>query len=161
LEFAEEFKKYSALHIQAMEYEDNESQKINSKKLQAIIDEYLISKGIETKVKPIEILSDEFDEKIKSRKSSKAKAAEVEKELTKYLTINMPLDPSLYGSFLEMLKKILEQFKENWDEIYKQLEKLREKLKKKEEDLSYGLSKEQKPYLNFFVRVKTTLEADS
>ena len=40
----------------------------------------------------------------------------------------MPLDPSLYGSFLEMLKKILEQFKENWDEIYKQLEELREKL---------------------------------
>ena len=61
----------------------------------------------------------------------KAKAAEIEKALTKYLTINMPLDPSLYGSFLEMLKKILEQFKDNWDEIYKQLEELREKLKKK------------------------------
>lgn len=95
------------------------------------MDEYLVSKGIEVRVKPIEIFSDEFVKKTNNRKSSKAKAAEIEKALTKYLTINMPLDPSLYGSFLEMLKKILEQFKDNWDEIYKQLEALREKLKKK------------------------------
>lgn len=152
LDFVVEFKKYSALHVQAMEYEDDESKKINSKKLQAIVDEYLVSKGIEIKVKPIEIFSDEFLKKINARKSSKAKAAEIEKALTKYLTINMPLDPSLYGAFLEMLKKILEQFKDNWDEIYKQLEELREKLKKKEEDLSYGLSRLQKPYLNLFAK---------
>jgi len=152
LDFVEEFKAYSALHTQAMEYEEDESKKINSKKLQTIIDEYLVSKGIEIKVKPIEIFSDDFVKKTNSRKSSKAKAAEIEKTLTKYLIVNMPLDPSLYGSFLEMLKKILEQFKDNWDEIYKQLEELREKLKKKEEDLSYGLSRAQKPYLNLFAK---------
>lgn len=152
LDFAEEFKEYSALHVQAMEYEEDESKKINSKKLQSIVDEYLVSKGIDVKVKPIEIFSDEFVKKTNSRKSSKAKAAQIEKALTKYLTVNMPLDPSLYGSFLEMLKKILEQFKDNWDEIYKELEALREKLKQKEEDLSYGLSREQKPYLNLFAK---------
>jgi len=152
LDFTQEFQKYSALHVQAMEYEEDDSKKINSKKLQTIVDEYLISKGIDIKVKPIEIFSDEFVQKTKKRKSSKAKAAEIEKALTKYLTVNMPLDPSLYGSFLEMLKKILEQFKDNWDEIYKELEALREKLKQKEEDLSYGLGLEQKPYLNLFAK---------
>ena len=152
LDFIEEFQNYSILYIQAMEYEEDESKKINSKKLQAIVDEYLVSKGIDIKVKPIEIFSDEFVEKTKSRKSSKAKAAQIEKALTRYLTLNMPFDPSLYGSFLEMLKKILEQFKENWDEIYKELEALREKLKEKEEELSYGLSREHKPYLNLFAK---------
>lgn len=152
LDFEEEFKKYSALHIQALEYEDDESVKINSKKLQKIVDEYLISIGVETKIKPIEILSEEFDKKINSKKSKKAKAAQIEKELTKYLTINMSLDPKLYGDFLEELKKILEQFKENWDEIYKQLEELRKKLKQKEQELSYGLSKKQRPYLNLFAK---------
>lgn len=51
-----------------------------------------------------------------------------------------------------MLKQILENFKDNWNEIYKQLEELREKLKKKEEDLSYGLSKAKRPYLNLFAK---------
>lgn len=152
LDFVQDFKAYSTLHVQAMEYEEDESKKINSKKLQSIVDQYLISKGIEIKVKPIEIFSDEFVKKTNARKSLKAKAAEIEKALTKYLTVNMLLDPSLYGSFLEMLKKILEQFKENWEEIYKQLEELRAKLKKKEEELSYGLSREQKPYLNLFAK---------
>jgi len=152
LDFMEDFKAYSALNTQAMEYEEDDTSKINSKKLQSIVDEYLVSKGIEVKVKPIEIFSDEFVKKTNNRKSSKAKAAEIEKALTKYLTVNMPLDPSLYGAFLEMLKKILEQFKDNWDEIYKQLEELREKLKKKEEDLSYGLTRTQKPYLNLFAK---------
>lgn len=152
LDFMEDFKAYSALNTQAMEYEDDDTSRINSKKLQSIVDEYLVSKAIEVRVKPIEIFSDEFVKKTNNRKSTKAKAAEIEKALTKYLTVNMPLDPSLYGSFLEMLKKILEQFKDNWDEIYKQLEALREKLKKKEEDLSYGLTRNQKPYLNLFAK---------
>lgn len=152
LDFIKEFKEYSALNTQAMEYEEDDTSKINSKKLQSIVDEYLVSKGIEVKIKPIEIFSEEFVKKTNSRKSSKAKAAEIEKALTKYLTVNMPLDPSLYGAFLEMLKKILEQFKENWDEIYKRLEELRGKLKKKEEDLSYGLTRIQKPYLNLFAK---------
>lgn len=152
LDFIEEFKLYSALNTQAMEYEENNISKINSKKLQAIADKYLISKGIEIKVKPIEIFSDEFVKKTNNRKTSKAKAAQIERELTKYLTINMPLDPTLYGTFLKMLKQILENFKDNWNEIYKQLEELREKLKKKEEDLSYGLSKAKRPYLNLFAK---------
>jgi len=152
LDFVEEFKAYSALHIQALEYEEDESKRINSKKLQTIVDEYLISKGIEIKVKPIEIFSDDFVKKVNKRKSAKAKAADIEKALTKYLTLNMSLDPSLYSSFLEMLREILEQFKDNWNEICRKLEELREKLKRKEEDLSYGLSRTKKPYLNLFAK---------
>ncbi len=152
LEYLATFKKLSALHTQAMQYEFDDSIKINSKKLQAIIDEYLISLGIETKVKPIEILSDEFVKKVQSRKSSKAKAAEIERALTKYLQVNMPYDPTLYGAFVQMLKDILEKFKENWNEIYQKLEELRKKLEQQEKDTSYGLPKHQKPYFNLFAK---------
>ncbi|WP_375723544.1 HsdR family type I site-specific deoxyribonuclease [Arcobacter sp. KX21116] len=150
VDFIEEFKKLKALQIEALGHELDSSYIIDSKKLQDIVDEYLLSKGIKQKVAPIEVFSDEFVKKKDARKSSKAKAAEIENALMKHINLNMEYDPTLYSNFLEMLKKILEQFKENWDEIYKQLEALREKLKQKEEETFHGLKKEYKPYFNLF-----------
>jgi type I restriction enzyme R subunit len=150
VDFIEEFKKLKILQIEALGHELDSSYSIDSKKLQSIVDEYLLSKGIKQKIAPIEVFSDEFVKRKDARKSSKAKAAEIENALMKHINLNMEYDPTLYSNFLEMLKKILEQFKENWDEIYKQLEALREKLKQKEEETFHGLKKEYKPYFNLF-----------
>lgn len=150
--FIDEFKKLRDLHVQALEYEEDNSYRIDSKKLQSIIDEHLISKGIKQKVAPIEVFSDAFVKKKDARKSAKAKAAEIENALMRHINLNMQYDPVLYSSFLEMLKKILEQFKENWDEIVKELEALRERLKKTEEKTFHGLKKEYKPFFNLFAQ---------
>lgn len=147
-EFVEKFKEYSPLYYQAKQYEENNGHIIDSKKLQKIVDEYLISKGINPKIKPLEILSKEFEEAVKEKKSSKAKAALIETHLKKYLQVNMSLNPTLYSNFLEALKNILETYKENWELIYQELEALRKKLKEKEEKSYLGLEKKHKPFID-------------
>jgi type I restriction enzyme R subunit len=147
-EFVKKFKKYSVLYYQAKEYDEENENVIDSNKLQKIVDEYLISKGIEPKIKPLEILSKEFEEALKEKKSLKAKAALIETHLKRYLKINMSLNPTLYSIFLDMLKNILETEKENWELIYQKLEELRKKLKSEEEKTYSGVDKKYKPFIN-------------
>lgn len=147
-EFIEKFKEYSILYYQAKEYNEEGGTVIDSNKLQKVVDEYLISKEIEPKIKPLEIFSKEFEDAVKEKKSSKAKAALIDTHLKKYLQVNMSLNPTLYSTFLEALKNILETYKENWELIYQELEALRQKLKDKEEKTYLGLDKKHKPFID-------------
>jgi type I restriction enzyme R subunit len=49
-------------------------------KLRALTDQYLTSKGIELKVKPISILDEDFERKVAKRTRTKTKAAEIERK---------------------------------------------------------------------------------
>ena len=94
-------------------------------KLRSITDNYLESKGIELKVKPISILDEDFEKQVGKRKRNKTKAAEVEHAIRHHLDVDLEDDPDLRASFAEALNAILEEFRDNWQKIYEELEKLR------------------------------------
>ena len=120
-------------------------------KLRAIADEYLKSKGIEEKIAPISIISDNFTEEVKKHKSEKTKAAATEHAIRNYIEINIDEDPELFASFSKALEEILKNFMGNWKKIYEELEKLRQEIKDREKENTYGLDrKRQMPFFRIF-----------
>lgn len=129
-------------------------------KLRAIADAHLQSKGIDTKVKPISILDEDFEKDVSQRKRTKTKAAEVEHAIRHHLDIELDDDPDLQASFAEALVAIFEQFRDNWDKIYEELEKLRQRIRDAGKEPTYGLHrKKQMPFFRLFRReLETAME---
>lgn len=126
-------------------------------KLRGITDEYLKSKGIDQKVKPISILDDDFESQVGKRKRTKTKAAEVEHAIRHHLDVHIDEDPELYASFAEAMAKIFQEFKDNWQKIYEELEKLSQRIKNAEQEPTYGLHR--KKQMPFFRVLNSELEA--
>lgn len=141
LEYYDDFKLFSAVNIQAGAHfkDDRLSMKSVPEKLRIITDEYLVSKGVYQKIKPIEILDDRFMEHVQQKKRAKTKASEIEHAIRHHININYNEDPELHASFAESLSNILEEFKSNWEMIYKKLEELRERMKNAKKEPNYGL----------------------
>jgi type I restriction enzyme R subunit len=122
-------------------------------KLRAVADAHLQSKGIDTKVKPISILDEDFEKDVGERKRTKTKAAEVEHAIRHHLDVELDDDPDLQASFAEALAAILKEFKDNWDKIYEELEKLRQRIRDARSEPTYGLNrKKQMPFFRLFQR---------
>lgn len=98
-------------------------------KVRKLIDKYLISEGINPKIAPVKLLSDEFPKTLNdNNKTGKAKASEMEHAIRWHIKVNMEKDPALYTGFHERLQKILDSYKEHWDRIIEELTKLREEI---------------------------------
>ena len=122
-------------------------------KLRAITDEYLKSKGIEVKVKPISILDEDFDKQVGRRTRTKTKAAEVEHAIRHHLDVGLDDDPDLQASFAEALAQIFEDFHDNWNRIFTELEKLRKRIISASKEPTYGLHrKKQMPFFRCLKR---------
>lgn len=126
-------------------------------KLRALTDQYLASKGIELKVKPISILDEDFECKVAKRTRTKTKAAEVEHAIRHHLDVELNDDPELQASFAKALADILQAFKDNWQKIYEELEKLRKRIIRTESEPTYGLHK--KKQMPFFRMLRAELNA--
>jgi len=122
-------------------------------KLRALTDEFLESKGIDVKIKPISILDEDFESQVGKRKRSKTKAAEIEHAIRHHLDVELDDDPELQASFAEALSKIFENFRDNWQKIYEELENLRERIRTASQEPTYGLHrKKQMPFFRMFNR---------
>jgi type I restriction enzyme R subunit len=98
-------------------------------KVRKLIDKHLLSEGIDPKIPPVSLLSDDFPKTIDAHnKSGKAKASEMEHAIRWHIKVNMDKDPALYTSFSERLQRILDQHKDHWDVIVLELHKLREEM---------------------------------
>ncbi len=153
LEFFSDWKAFTEINALANKHfrDGRFSMKGIPPKLRAIADEYLISKGIEQQVAPISIIADDFFDKVKTKKRTKTKAAEVEHAIRHFIDLNIDEDPELFASFAKALEEILQNFKGNWKVIYEELEKLREKIRNREKEETYGLDrKRQMPFFRIF-----------
>ncbi|MFA7084250.1 MAG: type I restriction endonuclease subunit R [Arcobacteraceae bacterium] len=96
-------------------------------KVKSLINEYLVSEGIETKVRPISIFDDEFENALKDR-PNKAVASEMEHALRYTIRINLDKDPIYYKSLAEKLEKIMADHRGEWDKLVENLSKFKENL---------------------------------
>ncbi|MEI6056845.1 MAG: HsdR family type I site-specific deoxyribonuclease [Lentisphaerota bacterium] len=120
-----------------------------SKKIRDIIDDYLIGQGVDPKIPPLPIFSDEFKKEIGKKKSSRAKAEELTHGIQEYINTHKEEDPELFERLSEKLMKLLEEYKNNWDQLAKELEALLEELNRgREGEETFGLdSKKEMPFL--------------
>ena len=131
---AESFKipMYQFTHIQAKAKERYKDDSINiggaGEKVRKLVNEHLISLGINPKVPPVELFSDKFITAIDKQKDSKAAASEMEHAIRKHCKVNEGDDPVMYKNFSEKLEEVLKKYNENWDQMLLQLEGLRDEI---------------------------------
>ena len=123
---------YQFSHLQAKAKERYKDDSINitgaGEKVRKLVNEHLISLGINPKVPPVELFSDTFITTLKSQEDPRAAASEMEHAIRKHCKINEADDPALYKSFSEKLEEVLKKYNENWDQMLLELGNLRNEI---------------------------------
>ncbi len=100
-------------------------------KVRKMIDKYLVTLSIDSKVPPVSLLSDDFPKEVdKFGKNTKSKASEMEHAIRRHIKLNMEKDPGLYKRFLKRMEDILDRYKANWETIVEEFDRLRTDLGK-------------------------------
>ncbi|MCM2287082.1 MAG: HsdR family type I site-specific deoxyribonuclease [Desulfobacula sp.] len=96
-------------------------------KVKELINAHLISLGINPKVPPVELLAEDFIEKLGLHAGGnlEAKASEMEHAIRKHCTIHHDEDPAFYRNLSEKVENLIEQYNGHWDSLAEALEKLR------------------------------------
>ncbi len=124
-------------------------------KVAALINEHLVSMGIDPKIPPIELLSDDFVETVEGHAQGnvEAKASEMEHAIRKHCTIHFDEDPAFYRKLSEKLESLLQKHEENWEVLAEQYELLRAEALVGRTEVVEGLSKEETTFYDFLVQL--------
>ena len=125
-----------------------------SMKIRGIVEEYLISNGVDPKVPPTPLFSGTFVRGIENKRP-KAKAEELRYAIAEHIEKSKDKDPELYERFSDRLQKILEDYKDNWERIAQELEILREKMQQgRESEKDIGLdAKTEMPFFGLLKQI--------
>jgi type I restriction enzyme R subunit len=119
-------------------------------KVRKLIDDHVISLGIDPKIPPIQMSDAEFDKHLARAVNDRAKASEMEHAIRSHIRKHMDEDPVLYRKLSERLNDILKMLGERWNEVIAQLQKLIDELRSGEagaEDAPDGLPEHCAPFL--------------
>lgn len=151
LPFVQDLKRYGFISVAAKNKYRDERLNIKdaSTKIRDIIDEFLTSKGIDSKIPPLPIFSEKFKLKIKEEKTDQAKAEELKNGIAEHIENHTEEDPELYERFSEKLEKLLREYKDNWELMAKELEALLEEIRQgREGEENYGFDRtKEMPFL--------------
>ncbi|MEX1364815.1 MAG: DEAD/DEAH box helicase family protein, partial [Nannocystaceae bacterium] len=86
-------------------------------KVRTLIDDHVISLGLDPKIPPINILDAEFEEHIGRHRSDRAKASEMEHAARHHIRQHLDEDPEHYLKLSERLDAILQELDGRWDEL--------------------------------------------
>ncbi len=119
-------------------------------KVRILIDEHVISLGIDPRVPPIEITSAEFEDHVDKEISPRAKASEMEHAVRFHLDKHLDEDPEHYEKLSERLRGIIKDFSGRWEEMCEALSDLvREAKQGRQSDSSHGLDPQtQAPFFD-------------
>lgn len=124
-------------------------------KVKALINEHLISLGINPKIEPVELLAEDFLEKLAAHagKNSEAKASEMEHAIRKHCTVHHDEDPAFFKSLSKKVDALIEKHHDEWDLLAEKLAELRVEAitgRQKGED---GMSKEATTFYEHIIQV--------
>ena len=123
-------------------------------KVRKLIEEYLITIGIDTKIKPIEITAENFEEEINKNKTPRSQASEMEHAIRKHCKVMLNTDPVFYKKISEKLDEILKRYKDNWEEQAKNLKQLRTETVQGRKTEQHGLDPtKQAPFYDMIIEI--------
>lgn len=151
LKFVQDMKRFAFIsQVARNRYRD---EKFNlrdaSKKIRDIVDEYLVSCGVDPKIPPVPIFSEKFKVQLRKEESPRAQAEELKSAIAEHINKHMEDDPELYERFSQRLEKLLREYKENWEILARELEVLLEEIRKgRGSEESFGFDpKTEMPFL--------------
>ena len=131
-------------------------------KIKRLVNEHLISLGINPKIPPTELFSSNFIKELEKNKTAKAKASEMEHATRKHIKINLADDPVFYKTMSEKLDSIIQSHWEDWDAILEGLIDLRSDLEAgRKEGSIEGISAEEAPFYDLIIEVAYGKEASN
>lgn len=124
-------------------------------KVKALINEHLISLGINPKVPPVELLAEDFLERLQQHTSGnpEATASEMEHALRKHCTVHHDEDPAFYKSLSAKVDALIEKHHEEWDLLAEKLAELRKEAVAGRQQGEDGMSKEATTFYEHIVQV--------
>lgn len=102
-------------------------------KVRKLIDDHVISLGIDPKIPPVQLTDAEFERQLGETPSSRAKASEMEHAIRSHIRKNLETDPVRFKKMSERLNQILDGFGQQWDRIIEQLQAIIDALRSPEE----------------------------
>lgn len=93
-------------------------------KVRRLIDEHVISLGIDPKIPPIQLTDTDFEGHVAGSGGDRAKASEMEHAIRSHVRKHLDEDPVLYRKLSERLNKILQDLGHQWDALLTELGKL-------------------------------------
>jgi type I restriction enzyme R subunit len=120
-------------------------------KVKALINEHLIDLGINPKIPPIELLSEDFLANVQKHAQGdpEAKASEMEHAIRKHCTVHFDEDPAFYKTLSEKLEKLIEEHKHNWDALAEGYEQIRREAEAGRTEVVEGLTKEATTFYDY------------
>ncbi len=100
------------------------------RKVQALIDEHIISLGIDPRIPPIAITDAKFAAQVGRQVSDRAKASEMEHAIRHHITKRLDEDPVHYQKLSERLEEILSKFGNSWEQLALALQEFVEQVTK-------------------------------
>lgn len=97
-------------------------------KIRHLINEHLISLGINPKIKPIDLFSDAFMTHMGKEPNLQAQASEMEHAIRKHCKINADDDPVFHKKMSEKLDEIIKKHSGNWEKMILELSALRDEI---------------------------------
>ncbi len=98
-------------------------------KVRKLIDDHVISLGIDPKIPPIQLTDAHFDTHVARTANDRAKASEMEHAIRSHIRKHTDEDPVLYRKLSEHLNDILKTLGEKWNEVIAQLQKIIDELR--------------------------------
>ena len=124
-------------------------------KVKSLINEHLISLGINPKIAPVELLADDFLERLAGHagQNTEAKASEMEHAVRKHCTVHHDEDPSFFKSLSEKVDALIEKHHNEWDVLAEKLEDLRKEAIAGRQHGEDGMSKESTVFYEHLVNI--------
>jgi type I restriction enzyme R subunit len=98
-------------------------------KVRKLIDDHVISLGIDPKIPPIQLSDAEFDTHVGRNANERAKASEMEHAIRAHIRKHVDEDPVLYRKLSERLSEILKTMGDQWNEVIAQLQSIIDELR--------------------------------
>jgi type I restriction enzyme R subunit len=124
-------------------------------KVKALINAHLISLGINPKVAPVELLAEDFIEKLQQHagNNGEAKASEMEHAIRKHCTVHHDEDPAFYKTLSEKVDALIERHHEEWDLLVEKLAELRQVAIEGRRQGEDGMSREATTFYEYIVQI--------
>ncbi len=127
--------------------------KVVGGKVRRLIDDHIVSLGIDPKIPPISITDARFAEHVGVQPSARAKASEMEHAIRFHIREHLDEDPGHYARLSERLDDILRRFGENWAQLTLALQEFVEEVQAGRSQAAYGLDpRTQAPFLDVLKR---------
>ena len=122
-------------------------------KVKNLVNQHLISLGIDPKIPPTELFSDKFIQEVEKNQSSKAKASEMEHAIRKHIKVKWEEDPALYRRLSEKLDNIINQHKTDNQKMYEAMCELRSEMHKGRQNEIKGIDKHEAPFYDLVLDI--------